>query len=228
MRAYSQSCEHAHTVVDSGYTCCCACGAIIVRDLDGTISSFAQNIAPLCSSYTRSKRFVNKILAALLCRTAPMYVDLDLLDAVKGVHTPEEVIRAIGRHVPRPGTRRPYLHAVGYWRAAGHPIVFPKQLEINRYIASFEHIFFARERLGITGPNFPYLTLLELLVSNARASHEMRFILRFVRKLRCPRRRRKYTQQFKDCMEYIKQHGDRFGIQDDEHRGEEKDGGCHA
>ena len=219
MHVYSQSCECevSHTVVDCGYTCCSTCGAIVVRNLDESVSSFAQNIAPLCSSYTRSKRFVNKILAALLCRTAAIHVDLVLLKAVKNVHTPEDVIRLISKHVPPKGSRRPYLHAVGYWSAAGKEITFPKQIEINGYIRRFEHIFFARERLGITGPNFPYLTLLELLVADADSSPQMRFVMRFVRKLRCPRRRCKYTQHYKECVAYIKQHGDRFGFADDKH-----------
>ena len=205
------------THIDSGYLCCVSCGAVCKRELDTKCSSFAQNTAPLHNSYTRTKRFVTKIRAALMCRvTCP--IDLMLLSSVRCCSTPEDVIQAIAKHVPPvvhgPPPRRPYLHAVAYWVAAGKEMTFPTKREIDHYVRQFEHIFFARARLDITGPNFPYLTLLEFLVNeknNTRiCSDAMRFIMRFVRKLRCQRRRRKYADQYQMCMEYIKNHGDRF------------------
>ena len=211
MRATRQTCEcwpfTPH--IDGGFSCCVSCGAVAKRELDTRCSSFAQNTAPLHNSYTRCKRFVTKIMGALLCRVS-CPIDLKLLEAVRRCSTPEETIVAIAKHVADDDARRPYLHAVAYWVAAGKDITFPGPREVAYYVRQFDHIFFARARLRIPCPNFPYLTLLEFIVEDHHASASMRSIMQFVRKLRCQRRRDKYAHQYQMCLAYIKNYGDRF------------------
>mgnify|MGYP007063394305 CR=1 FL=1 len=197
-------------VVDAGYECCQQCGKIKSRELDADVCAFAQSTSPMCNSYTRSKRFKSKILGVLLCRVTQ---DLDpmLVNRVASAVNPEDVLEIISCYEPRSNQRRPYLQAVAYWIAANKPMSFPKQSEIDHYVHRFESIFFARARLQLDGPNFPYLALLEMMVhDNKDASDEMRFLMRFVRKLRCRRRRRRYQQQFINCLHYIQINNERY------------------
>ncbi len=132
----------------------------------------------------------------MLC-TAAYKLDSTLVEAVRDTTQPEDVLVCIAEFTPKANKRRPYLHAVAYWLAAGNSIQFPKQSEIKFYIRQFEMIFFARARLEIKGPNFPYMTLLEFMISSHfGASAEMRYLMRFVRKLRWPKRRKRYACAF--------------------------------
>ena len=201
------------TVLESGFECCMYCGCVVNRELNSNERAFATCGSPIKPVYTRRRRFTNKIIGALLLRCT-VKIDVDLLKSlnhdITKKTTPEMFLKSMSawRHTPRP-----YIHIVAYWVAAGENITMPRDEELTLLVRSFDYIFFAWKRLGVTGPMFPYVTLLQHIVESSdffEASDELCFITRFTKRIRCKRRSEKYLALYKKCVVYVK-NGDRFG-----------------
>jgi hypothetical protein len=185
------------------------CGSVASRELDVNVKSFQQSVSKGASPYTRKKRFCHKILGALLGRVGHK-LNPKLIRHIKssGAETPEEFVVAISTF--ETNSRRPYIHVAQYWHACGGalPTLPPKE---ERFLERmFDGIFFAWARLGIRGPQFPYTTLLQLLVHHFKLGASSRHLVRFSRVLRCPKRRLRYNMLFEKCVRYVANHGERF------------------
>ena len=193
------------------------------RALDQKVFSFNHGVSrPLhIKTYTRAKRF-SKIMSSVVNREN-IYIDAALLKVLRPPPRdetanapdirPEDVYDIFRSSLSGP-TRKPYLNAVAYWVASGR--LFPRghehpsRRELDHYKHIFENIYFARARLCIASPNFPYLTLLSFMVAgNKNASEGMKFFMRFHRRLRCEVRYNRYLCDYKKCVSYIKKH-DRY------------------
>jgi hypothetical protein len=167
-------------------------------------------------TYTRAKRF-SKIVSSVVNREN-VPIDDSLLASLRpskgAAIVPEDVYEIFRSAVVRPdsGLRKPYLHAVAYWVASGRGVEgdHPSQRELDHYAHLFENIYFARARLRLASPNFPYLTVMSFMVDdNPDASPGMKFFMRFHRRLRCEVRYSRYLDHYKKCVSYIKKH-DRY------------------
>ena len=202
-------------VVDAGFQTCVFCGVVASRELDETISPFDQTpVASIRPVYTRKKRFARKILGALLNRIHHN-IDGGLLNHVCECTTPEQMFKEIALFPYE--KRRPYTNITAYWLAAGKHLELPTDGEVRKVIHTFDNIFFAWNRLEIVGPAFPYSVLLQHIVKEGSYGPAMNYLIRFTRRLRCPKRRARYDSLFKQCMKYIQngQVGRRYKIAGD-------------
>ena len=130
-----------------------------------------------------------------------MPIDNDLLQRLQPVKRPEDFYDVINASTIK---RKPYMDAVAYWVALGRDVPQISPTEISYYETLFKNIHYARERLEISGPNFPYMTLLRFMIhTHEDASDSMKFFLRFFRVLRCPNRYNRYRTQFLKCFSYV-------------------------
>ena len=208
MPKHTSICCDGAIVCDSGFLCCTTCGGVATRALDVSITSFEERKAPHYASYTRSRRFRNKILSCLANRVCHN-VDVKLLAALREHKTPESYVRALASYPT--DKRRPYIHLSAYWVANGNELPRVSDATIASLSILFDSIFFAWARLNLPSPQFPYTTLLQMIVA-ARTCEDtaLSFLIRFTRILRCPHRRARYEDAFQQCMTYIKDHGERF------------------
>ena len=169
-------------------------------------TSFHQSHYNLQTPYSRKTRFNKKMLRALQCLNAYV-VKSDIVEYIANakITTPEDCIGAIANcPIPR-NTRRPYMNVLHYWKAIGKQIPVIHQSEIKKLLRDFDDIFFAWQRLGMSKPQFPYSYLMRKIVTQVSTySQEMHQLIRFLRVLKCPRRRTRYDHLFKHCLTYIR------------------------
>lgn len=204
----STCCKCTSFVIDAGYSVCVSCGQAAARALDSNITCFAQQVALLRVSYTRRSRFEKKILAALLGRQHHT-IDVDLLRHIEssGASTPEAFLAAMGTYESK--LRRPYIFVTKYWQATNRAIPVLGLDEEKFIVSMFDDIFFSWERLNLENPQFPYCTLLRLIINHYNCSSEARKLLRFARVLRCEKRRARYAMCFEKCLRYIQEKDER-------------------
>ena len=185
------------------------CGSVVSRELDVGVKSFQQSVSRGVAPYTRKKRFCHKILGALLGRVGHK-LNAMLIRHIKssGAETPEEFVVAVSTF--ETSSRRPYIHVTQYWYARGGAMPTLPPHEERFLERMFDAIFFAWARLEIQGPQFPYTTLLQLLVHHFALGASSRHLVRFSRVLRCPKRRLRYNILFEKCVAYIANAGERF------------------
>jgi hypothetical protein len=207
--AATSLCCEAPYVTEGGFTCCTGCGAVARRELDENKISFLQNVSYLNNPlYTRAGRFSKKIVAALLQKTSytpPEHIVLYLNDAHRrGVLVqPEDIITAIAKY--KTTARRPYIYATCLWNAMAYTAPIPEISDVNeRFIKIlFEEIFFSWTRLDIARPRLPMSQAIVLIVENFQLGDEATYLIRFIRKLKCQRRRARYFFYFRKCLRYI-------------------------
>ena len=199
---HSECCK-ADLVSESGYRVCVACGKLHAMSLDVSNVSFNHSSCYISRPYSRRSRFEKKVLGLLRCMVN-YKIDTDLLFFLetRNITDPEGLHQEIGLY-PTKG-RRPFEAIMYYWLALG----FRQPVCTNRDILflkqDFDQVYFAWERLGLKKPRFPYSFLFRKIVNTmpARYSTGIVQMSRFVRKLRCLKRRNRYDSLFKKCMQY--------------------------
>jgi len=212
----SPCCKNASTVLDNGYICCRNCGRVTSRELDVNHVSFLQNVSKLHSvQYTRMGRFSQKIVGALLQNTnykPPEHLILYLNSCKQRgtIKTPEDLLVAISKYQSE-GTRRPYMHSTTLWShmVGTKPIPTLSESDKRFMCMVFEEVFYAWTRLDLQRPRLPMGQAIILIVENFDMGPNARYLIRFIRKLKCAKRRERYARLFKKCLLYIK---------NDEHR----------
>ena len=201
------SCGENIFVIDAGYETCVACGSVQRKELNENACSF--DYCPthsLRTAYSRIKRFNNKILGGLQ-RKLHHKLDEEVFYMLKE-RTPEEPIspEQFLDHLTSlvVGRRKPYIHAIYYYEAR-YKVALPKIPEHEEMLigALFREIFYANDRLKLERPTFPMATLLRLTVDHFEFSLATQLVVRFAKRLRCERRRRRYTKMFEKCLLYI-------------------------
>ena len=202
-------CCNAALVCEHGYVACAGCGCVARRELDTNVVTYQQCGAYSFSAYTRKNRFCRKIVGSLLGRVGHA-IDVDLLNDIKrtGASTPEGFLEAIAKH--KTICRRPYIHVTRYWEATGRSLPTMSDFEVKFLERMFDNLFFAWARLGLPDPQFPYTTLLQLIVHHFQLSENAHFLIRFTRRLRCAKRRVRYALLFEKCVAYVANHGERY------------------
>jgi hypothetical protein len=96
-----------------------------------------------------------------------------------------------------------------YWVALGKRQPVCTDRDIRFLKQDFDTIFFAWGRYGYRNPKFPYSYLFrKIVMSNPkRYSKGIREMTKFVRRLKCKKRRRRYNRIFKVCasFDYLKE-----------------------
>ena len=198
-------CKCTRTVVDQGQSVCVDCGRVGQRELCTSHTTFEQRFGTLrSSSYTREKRFNNKILGALQGNLLHR-VNTNLVRYLKQceregrLETPEELLQCMSCYcVPR----KPYLHAIAYWETIKRCKVIrltPQEESVVRYW--FREIFFATHRLSLPTPHIPMATVLQFVLERI-LPHKI-YLGRFTRVLRCAKRTARYKIQFEKCVAYV-------------------------
>ena len=194
-------------VIDAGYETCIACGNVHRVELNENACSF--DYCPthsLRTAYSRIKRFTNKILGGLQ-RKLHHKLDEEVFHLLKE-RTPEEPVspEQFLDHLTslEIGRRKPYIHVIYYYEAR-YKVALPKIPEHEEMMigALFREIFYANDRLQLSRPTFPMATLLRLTVDHFEFSLATQLVVRFAKRLRCERRRRRYTKMFEKCLLYI-------------------------
>jgi len=196
-------------VTEAGYTCCSACGTIATRELDVNHTSFLQSHRRLpATTYTRTSRFSKKIVAALLRQTTyvpnpNIILYLDSCRERNLIKSPENLLDAIANY--KTPARRPYMHATSLWGAmATTPKIPAISLREECFIiAMFEEIFYVWTRLELGRPRLPMGQAIILIVTTFGLSPQAHFIIRFIRKLKCDKRRARYHRLFHKCLGHI-------------------------
>jgi hypothetical protein len=203
-------CCNSQYVLDNGYMCCRSCGAIKARELDVNHISFLQNVSKLHSvQYTRLGRFSQKIVGSLLQTTnykPPENMILYLNSCrQRGVcETPEDLLVAIANY--KTTVRRPYMHSTTLWsNMVGTPTI-PTLGDVDKRFMCliFEEIFYVWTRLDFERPRLPMGQAIVLIVENFNMGPTAKYLVRFIRKLKCPKRRERYASLFQKCLLYIK------------------------
>ena len=181
-------------------------------------TSFQQSHYNLQTPYSRKSRFNKKMLRALQCHNAYV-VKNDIVEYMKKVNvtTPEDCIAAIANYPISRNTRRPYMNVVHYWKAIGKKMPVIDQSDIKKLLRDFDEIFFAWKRLGMSKPQFPYSYLMRKIVTQVSTyGPEMHKLIRFLRILKCPKRRIRYDHLFKQCLANVRlmRKCDMYGIND--------------
>ena len=201
------SCKGDVFVIDAGYETCVSCGNVQRKELNENACSF--DYCPthsLRTAYSRIKRFNNKILGGLQ-RKLHHKLDEEVFHLLKE-RTPEEPVspEQFLDHLTSlvVGRRKPYIHAIYYYEAR-YKVALPKIPEHEELMigALFREIFYANDRLKLKRPTFPMATLLRLTVDHFEFSLATQLVVRFAKRLRCERRRRRYTKMFEKCLLYI-------------------------
>jgi hypothetical protein len=203
-------CCNSQYVLDNGYMCCRSCGAIKARELDVNHISFLQNVSKLHSvQYTRLGRFSQKIVGSLLQTTnykPPENMILYLNSCrQRGVcETPEDLLVAIANY--KTTVRRPYMHSTTLWsNMVGTPKI-PTLGDVDKRFMCliFEEIFYVWTRLDFERPRLPMGQAIVLIVENFNMGPTAKYLVRFIRILKCAKRRERYSRLFKKCLRHIK------------------------
>jgi len=202
-------CKHTNTIIDAGCLTCTACGCVIRQHLDACERTWSEvennSLRPLKVTYARVDRFKN--LLATLCGLTEVGIDQALLEwmqsFVKNDSSPEKVVDAIKYFKFGTRAKRPYTHALQY-----HALMFP---DVKRptitwervafYCAWFDDLYFAWNRLGCKGPQFPYIFVLKQLAHHF-GDKNMIYVLRFTKPLKCGVRRLRYQKYFDQCFKH--------------------------
>jgi len=203
-------CCNANFVVDNGYMVCCSCGVVAQRELDVNHMSFQQSVSKLNPvQYTRTARFSQKVVGALLQATnykpsAHLIVYLNDARARGLIKNPEDLLVAIGNY--KTSARRPYMHATTLWSNMLNTPQIPTLAEMDkRFIClMFEEIFYVWTRLDFEKPRLPMSQAIILIVETFDMGGVARYLIRFLRKLKCPKRTARYKHLFKKCLSHIK------------------------
>ena len=198
------SCCGGNCDIDGGYLVCTLCGKVNRRHLETRCTSYG-NLTNfyLVKPYTRKGRFEKKILQLLQCQLNYKLDDkLVKFLRTRKIDSPESLHEGMSQF-PTKG-RRPYNGIMYYWVALGH--MQPKCSDYDRKMLKreFDEIYFAWERLGFLRPSFPYAYLFRKLVNrpNSPYSKDLKFMTRFVRVLRCVKRRERYDTLFEKCFAF--------------------------
>ena len=93
------------------------------------------------------------------------------------------------------------MHVVHYWKALGKPVPNVSAFEIEKLLRDFDNILFAWRRLNFQNPQFPYTYLMVQIVSRmSRYSPAMHQLIKFLRVLKCKKRRKRYDDLFNKCL----------------------------
>ena len=190
-------------VEDTGFMVCVNCGCVKSRALETANKSFGTITSRLRPAYTRSGRFVKKVLGALNRRVSCSTHKL-LLEHLKEkkAATLEAVLEGIRTWITK-DARKPYVNAAFYGVELGLGDVTMSKRDIVFICKIFDEIFFAHKRLQFTGPNFPFSELLHLIVESFEFDPSTVFVTRYAKRLRCPIRTKRYAVMFHKCMNYI-------------------------
>jgi hypothetical protein len=189
------------------------------RELDVNHLSFLQSVSKLhYSQYTRTARFSQKIVGALLRQTnytpnPNMILYLNSCRRRAIIDSPEDLLVAIANY--KTTERRPYMHSTTLWNAMANTSELPKmELREELFVKLiFEEIFYVWTRLELERPRLPMGQAIILIVTTFDMSDEAKYLVRFIRKLKCEKRRERYFRLFHKCLQYIKQdeqRGERF------------------
>ena len=191
-------------VEDTGFMVCINCGCVKSRALETVNRSFGTITSRLRPAYTRSGRFVKKVLGALNRRVSCFKNKL-LLEHLreKKVSTPEAVLEGIRTWITGSDARKPYVNASFYGAELGLGDVTMSARDITFICKIFDEIFFAHKRLQFTGPNFPFSELLHLIVESFEFDACTVYVTRYAKRLRCPIRTERYAKMFRKCLRYI-------------------------
>ena len=196
------SCCQYDQVCENGFMLCMNCGKIQAQSLETSITSYNQSSYYMSKPYSRKSRFEKKVLGLLRC-LANHKIDGDLMIFLKTrkIKTPQDLLGEISLY-PTKG-RRPYSAAMYYWLCLGRKQPVCTDADVRRLSIDFDHIFFAWRRFGFPNPKFPYSYLFAKIVETSGLySKGMVEMVRFVRQLRCQKRRARYDSLFKKCKEF--------------------------
>ncbi len=197
-------------VVEDGFNVCINCGQVGPAALDVRNTSFASwatgRPQRIRTQYTRTGRFLNKIIGALN-RNVSHYANESLVSHLRkrSVGSPEEILEGIRTWVTSV-PRKPYVHATAYATALGWAVPGITDPDKTRIRVIFDEIFFAHARLGFTGPNFPMTELLHLICETFEMSASTLHVVRYAKRLRCEARTLRYRDMYLQCMTYIGEH----------------------
>jgi hypothetical protein len=197
-------------VLDNGFTCCRNCGGVRKRELDVNHMSFNQQVSRLApTQYTRTARFSQKVVGALLQTTNykptnSMILYLNSCRRRNLINTPEELLTAVANY--KTDTRRPYMHATTLWTNMIHTTAIPVLQDVDkRFIClMFEEIFYVWTRLDFPTPRLPMAQAIFLIVEQFDMGATAKYLTRFLRKLKCIKRRTRYVRLFTNCLSHIK------------------------
>jgi hypothetical protein len=203
-------CCEAPWVVDNGFKCCCQCGAVASRELDVNATCFQQSVSKLqTSQYTRTGRFSQKVVGALLGTTnwtpkPELMVYLNSCRARNLASDPEQLLNCVALYKTQ--TRRPYMHATTLWRnMVGTPKIPKLRQSDAQFICDvFTEIFYVWSRLDFDRPRLPMGQAIILIVDTFEMGEAAQYLVRFVRKLKCQRRRKRYATLFLKCCHCIR------------------------
>ena len=117
------------------------------------------------------------------------------------IKTPEDLLSSIAKYPSK--NRRPYSFAMYYWSALGFKVPRCTEQDIKMLIFEFDNIMFAWNRLKLKRPCFPYAFLFTKLVDHGKQYSEgLKQFPKFLRKLRCDKRRVRYEKLFQKCLNY--------------------------
>jgi hypothetical protein len=199
--------EPCKYVVEDGFNVCVSCGNVGPAALDARNTSFSTwaNGPPqrIRTQYTRSHRFVNKIIGALN-RNVSHACDASLVAHLRKrcLPAPEEILEGIRTWVTSV-PRKPYVHATTYAAEIGMHVGHIGPKDKTRIRAIFDEVFFAHARLGFTGPNFPMTELLHLICETFDMDASTLHVVRYSKRLRCEVRTARYRDMYLQCMTYI-------------------------
>ena len=200
MQSKTETCCSEPLASRDGFLVCLHCGKMFRPHLDTHMTSYNQCFGYIKSGYSRKNRFEKKLIASLRC-LAHYNIDTELVKHLKKlkIETPEQLLVGIAQY-PKKKPRKPYMYATYYWVALGKSIPCMTENDIRMLDHSFDQIFFAWRRLRVSGPHFPYAYLMRKIVSDSdEFSDNIRYLMRFLRVLRCRSRRLRYDKLFETC-----------------------------
>lgn len=196
----TETCCTKPLVSRDGFLMCLECGKMHRPHCDTRFTSFNQRYGFVKAGYSRKNRFEKKLIASLRCM-AHYNIDAKLVEHLKkfNIKTPEQLLAGIAQY-PKKRPRKPYIYAPYYWIALGKDLPKMTENDIRMLNLAFDQIFFAWHRLHVTGPHFPYSYLMRKIVADSTEySSNLRFLMRFLRVLRCRSRRLRYDKLFQVC-----------------------------
>ena len=200
MHLKTEICCTEPVAIRDGFLVCLECGKMKRHHLDTRMTSYNQCFGYVKPAYSRKNRFEKKLIASLRC-LAHYNIDTGLLNHLKkfNIETPEKLLVGIAQY-PKTKPRKPYMYATYYWVALGKHIPSMTANDIRLLHQTFDQIFFAWNRLHVRGPQFPYAYLMRKIVADSHEfSDNIRYLMRFLRVLRCRSRRLRYDRLFDTC-----------------------------
>ena len=194
-------------IIVHGYYTCEHCGKMYGQFLDTNLTSFTQSFKNIQPPYSRRNRFHKKMLSALRCR-GNYKINLDLLQFLQKqtTKTPEDLLSAMSKYKLKKLRRRPYMYITYYWIAIGHKLPIVSESSIQKLLYDFDNIFYAWRRLNFQKPDFPYAYLFRKLVITNQYCKPLCFLIRFVRRLACKKRRERYDDLYAKCVKNVIQY----------------------